>query len=170
MSESGSTPTPPGGQSSQPVFHVEKVYMKDFSFESPNAPQVFGEQSEPKVEFNLDTKSTKMGEDHYEVMLHVVLNVKHGETVMFLVDVTYAGLFLLKNFPPEHVTTAISVECPHILFPYIRQVVSHAVGEGGFKPLVLDPINFAAVFHQAQQKKAAQAQNQSYADSNPLAQ
>ncbi|MBF0623686.1 MAG: protein-export chaperone SecB [Magnetococcales bacterium] len=144
-------PAPPGGSGNaadQPLFHVEKVYLKDFSFENPNTPEVFQVTKEPKVEFNLETGSTRKGEHHYEVTLHVTTEVKLEERTMFLVDVTYAGLFLVRNVPEQHVPLLLGVDCPGILFPYLRQVVSSTITEGGFKPLVLDPINFAALYQQ----------------------
>ncbi|MBF0622698.1 MAG: protein-export chaperone SecB [Magnetococcales bacterium] len=149
-----------GGQQAaeQPVFHVEKLYLKDFSYESPNSPAIFKESEEPKVEFNLDTSANKMGETGYEVTLHVTTKVTVKDKLLFLIEVSYAGLFVVRNVPEPQVPMLIGIECPNILFPYVRQLVSHAVTEGGFKPLVLDPINFAAVYHQAQARKQAEGQ------------
>lgn len=135
--------------SDQPVFHVEKIYVKDISFESPGAPEVFSNRNEPKVEFNLGTGTLQKGEDHYEVTLQITAKVKDGEKVLFLVEVTYAGLFLMRNLPKEHMATTLGIECPHIIYPYVRRIVSDLVMEGGFKPMVLDPINFAMLYHQA---------------------
>lgn len=142
----------PEASSNHPIFHVEKIYLKDLSFESPNAPEVFRESEEPKVDFNLDTGATQKGPEHYETTLHITVKVLMQEKVMFLVEVTYAGLFLLRNLPKEHVSPTLGIECPSILFPYVRQLVSEMVTQGGFKALVLDPINFAALFRQAQEK------------------
>ncbi len=154
------SPTPDPAAMNQPVFHVEKLYLKDLSFESPNAPEVFRENLEPKVEFNLDTGASQKGPDHYESTLHITAKVVAGERVLFLVDITYAGLFVLKNLPKEHMAPTLGVECPHILFPYVRRIVSDMVVEGGFKPLLLDPINFAALYHQQQmQQQAGQQQS-----------
>lgn len=139
----------------QPVFHVEKLYLKDLSFESPISPEVFREISEPKVEFNLETGAAQKGPEQYESTLHVTVKVVIEERVMFLVEVTYAGLFLLRNIPKEHIQPTLGIECPNILFPYVRQIVSEMVSQGGFKPMVLDPINFAALFQQALAKRQA---------------
>ncbi|MBF0195137.1 MAG: protein-export chaperone SecB [Magnetococcales bacterium] len=139
----------------QPAFHVEKLYIKDLSYESPNSPDIFQDLGEPKVEFNLDTGATQKGEEHYEATLHVTVTVKNAKQTLFIIEVSYAGLFLISNFAKEQVEALLGIECPTILFPYVRRVVSELVTEGGFKPLVLDPINFAAVFHQAQQEKKA---------------
>lgn len=139
--------------SDRPIFHVEKIYLKDLSFENPNAPDVFREKTEPKVDFNLETGTTQKGPEHFESTLHATAKVLIDERIMFLVDVTYAGLFLLRNIPKEHVAPTLGIECPSILFPYVRQVVSEMVTQGGFKPMLLDPINFSALFHQAQEKR-----------------
>ncbi|MBF0126025.1 MAG: protein-export chaperone SecB [Magnetococcales bacterium] len=148
--EENSPPPPP----EQPVFHVEKLYLKDLSFESPNSPEVFREPVEPRMEFNLETNSTRKGEEHYESVLHVTVKVYTEEQVLFLVDVSYGGLFLLRNIPKNHVAPILGIECPNILFPYVRRVISEQVTDGGFKPVVLDPVNFAALFQQRLQQQA----------------
>ena len=139
----------------KPAFHVEKLYIKDLSYESPNSPDIFQNLGEPKVEFNLDTGATQKGEAHYEATLHVTVTVKNAEQTLFIIEISYGGLFLIRNFAKEQVDALLGIECPTILFPYVRRVVSDLVTEGGFKPLVLDPINFAAVFHQAHNEKKA---------------
>jgi preprotein translocase subunit SecB len=141
----------------QPAFHVEKLFIKDLSYESPNSPDIFQNLGEPKVEFNLDTGATQKGEEHYEATLHVTVTVKNAEQTLFLVEISYGGIFLIRNFAKEQVDALLGIECPTILFPYVRRVISDLVTEGGFKPLVLDPINFAAVFHQAQKENKAGA-------------
>ncbi|MBF0589879.1 MAG: protein-export chaperone SecB [Magnetococcales bacterium] len=140
-----------------PIFHVEKLYLKDLSFESPHAPEVFRDGKEPKVEFNLDTAARKKEDDHYEVALNVTVKVTNEDRPLFLVEVVYGGLFLLKNFSKDHIPMMLGIECPSVLFPYVRQVVSQTITDGGFKPLVLEPINFAMLYHQAQAKRKAQA-------------
>ncbi|MBF0461971.1 MAG: protein-export chaperone SecB [Magnetococcales bacterium] len=135
-----------------PVFHVEKLYLKDLSFESPNAPGVFRESLEPKVDLNLATGTAQKGPEHFEVTLHLTVKVFTDEHTLFLVELTYAGLFLLHNVPQELVTATLGIECPAILFPYVRHIVSEMVMQGGFRPLMLDPINFSALFHQSQNR------------------
>ncbi|MBF0418577.1 MAG: protein-export chaperone SecB [Magnetococcales bacterium] len=148
---------PASSPANQPMFNVERLYIKDLSFENPNAPEVYARSSDPTVEFNLGTGAKPKGPDHYEVTLQVNARVKDGEDVLFLVDVTYAGLFLIKNLPPEHLEATLGIECPHIIFPYVRRVISDMVTEGGFKPMVLDPINFAALYHQSKAREAQAA-------------
>ncbi|MBF0108545.1 MAG: protein-export chaperone SecB [Magnetococcales bacterium] len=146
---------PDQAPSNQPVFNVERLYIKDLSFENPNAPEVYLRRNDPTVEFNLGTGVTQKGEDRYEVTLQVNARVKDGEEVLFLVDVTYAGLFRIRNLPREHLGPTLGIECPHIIFPYARRIISDLVMEGGFKPMVLDPINFAALYHQAKERESA---------------
>ncbi|MBF0143932.1 MAG: protein-export chaperone SecB [Magnetococcales bacterium] len=155
MSDPNGSPTPPP-PAEAPVLHVERLYLKDLSFESPRAPGVFQEPGEPKVELSLNTASERRGEEHFEVTIRIEAKVTNGSEVYFLVDVTYAGLFLLRNIPQPHLGMALGIECPHILFPYVRQIISQVVQDGGFKPMVLDPINFAAMFHQAQSQRQAE--------------
>lgn len=143
----------PAAEAEKPVFHMEKLYLKDLSFESPNAPEVFRENLEPQVEFNLSTASSQKGPDHYESTLSVSAKVHSKDRVLFMVEITYAGLFLLKNLPQEHMGPTLGIECPHILFPFVRRIVSDMVVEGGFKPLLLDPINFAVLYQQARAKE-----------------
>ncbi len=138
-----------------PAFHVEKLYLKDLSFESPHSPEVFLESAEPKVDFNLETGTVQKGAEHFESVLHVTVKVLAGERTLFLVDLTFAGLFLLRNMPQELVAPMLGIECPAILFPYVRQIVSEMIMQGGFKPIVLDPINFSALFHQSRNRNPA---------------
>ncbi|MBF0153621.1 MAG: protein-export chaperone SecB [Magnetococcales bacterium] len=160
LPSSPSTPSAEAQNAEQPVFHVVKVYLKDLSFENPNTPDVFQITQEPRVDFNLSSNATPKEDGHFEVTLHVVTDVKLADKTMFLVDVTYAGLFLIRNVPDEHVAVLLGVDCPTILFPYLRHVISATVTEGGFKPLLLDPINFAAIFQQALAKQQAQMTQQ----------
>lgn len=147
----------PQDAANQPVFHIEKLYLKDLSFESPNSPEIFQTNLEPKVEFTLNTSAAKKGETHFEVVLKMEVKVGLEGKSLFLVDVSYAGLFMTRNIPAEHLPLLLNIECPGILFPYVRQIISEAVTNGGFKPLVLDPINFAMVYQQQQQALKQQA-------------
>lgn len=150
MADQQDAQTPP---ENTPYFHVERLYLKDLSFESPSVPDSFNFPEEPKVEFNLDSGAKKIGDNHFEVELSVTVKVTAGEKNMFLVEAVHAGLFLMRNIPEQQVPMLLGIECPSILFPYLRQVISETIINGGFKPLVLDPINFAALYHQAQQEQ-----------------
>ncbi|CAK8714802.1 protein-export chaperone SecB [Desulfobulbus sp. F1] len=141
-----------------PVFRMQKMYIKDLSFENPNAPQVFlPQEQEAKVDFNLRLGSKKIDEDHYEVSIFVnakVLNQKADDAVMFVVEMEHAAVFLLKNIPMEHVQRVLAVDCPLMLFPFTRQIASQLSVDGGFMPFLMEPINFVALYERAQQKEA----------------
>lgn len=143
-------------QQEAPVFRMQKMYIKDLSFESPNAPTIFLEKNqEPKVDFNLQIKNTKMDNDHYEVSLAItakVLDKKAEDKVMFIVEIEHAGVFLLKNIPEEHLARVMAVDCPLMLFPFTRQVVSQVSVDGGFMPFLMEPINFVALYDNAQRQ------------------
>ncbi len=144
------------------VFRVEKLYLKDLSFESPNAPEVFRGKAQPKAEVNLGVKNRKIGDEHWEVSLTVTATLKADDKVVFIVEVEQAGLFLLRNIPQEHLAAVLSVECPTVLFPFIRQVICQAVVDGGFVPFLLDPVNFLAMFQNAKQAKQAKQEETSH--------
>jgi preprotein translocase subunit SecB len=141
-----------------PVFRMQKMYIKDLSFENPNAPQVFlPQEQEAKVDFNLRLGSKKIDEDQYEVSIFVnakVLNQKADDAVMFVVEMEHAAVFLLKNIPMEHVQRVLAVDCPLMLFPFTRQIASQLSVDGGFMPFLMEPINFVALYERAQQKEA----------------
>lgn len=137
----------------QPVFRLQKMYIKDLSFESPQAPQIFlVRNQEPKVDFNLQVNSRKMDDDHWEVAISIttkVMDKNNNDTMMFVVEIEHAGVFLLKNIPAEHVQRVLAVDCPLMLFPFTRQVVSQVSVDGGFMPFLMEPINFVALYENA---------------------
>lgn len=139
-----------------PVFRMQKMYIKDLSFENPNAPQIFlVRNQEPKVDFNLQLNSRKIDDDHWEVSLAITAKVmdKNAEdTMMFIVEIDHAGVFMLKNIPEEHLAKVLAVDCPLTLFPFTRQVVSQVSVDGGFLPFLMEPINFIALYENAQQQ------------------
>ncbi|WP_028581419.1 protein-export chaperone SecB [Desulfogranum japonicum] len=142
-----------------PIFRMQKMYIKDFSFESPNAPQVFLERNQdPKVDFNLQVKNTKVDNDHYEVSLLITAKVQdknNDDRVLFIMEIEHAAIFILKNIPEEHLARVMGVDCPLMLFPFTRQIVSQASVDGGFMPFLMEPINFVALFDNAQKQKQA---------------
>jgi preprotein translocase subunit SecB len=147
-------------QQEAPVFRMQKMYLKDLSFESPNAPQIFLAQGqEPKVDFNLQLANTKIDDDHYEVTISItakILDQKADDTVMFVVELEHAAVFLLKNIPAEHLQRVMAVDCPLMLFPFTRQIASQISVDGGFMPFLMEPINFIALFENAQKEKSQQ--------------
>ena len=144
-----------------PALSLQKIYLKDVSFESPNAPEVFLETVEqPKVEMNLALNSRPLNEEQWEVSLKVNALMRDGEgedaKVMFEVEVEQAGIFFIKNIPEEHMQQVLGVNCPSIIFPYTRQVVSQLTVDGGFMPFLMEPVNFQAILEQATQDAEGQ--------------
>lgn len=140
-------------QNEQPVFGIEKLYVKDLSLEVPNAPEVFLEREAPQVQIQLNTGGRLVGDNVYEVVLTVTVTATLGEKTVFLVEVGQGGVFRIQNVPEEQMEPLIAVACPNILFPYAREVVADAVTRAGFQPIVLQPVNFEAMYLQRLQEQ-----------------
>ncbi len=139
----------------QPVFSIEKLYVKDMSLEVPHAPTIFLEQSEPEVDMRVSTESSKLEDEFYEVAVTVTVTAKLAdERVMFLNEVSQGGIFRLANIPEDDVQLLLAVACPNILFPYAREAVSNTITRAGFPPVLLAPINFEAMYQQTQEGNA----------------
>ena len=146
----------PSPTTNAPVFRLQKLYVKDLSFENPNAPAVFfAKESEPKVDLNLGLKNKKLDDDHWEVSLAITAKITDtkNEKTLFIAEIEHAGAFLIKNVPEEHMPTLLAVECPTVIFPFTRQIISQASVDGGFIPFLMEPVNFLALFQNAQQRK-----------------
>lgn len=133
-------------QNNQPVFSIEKVYVKDLSLEIPNAPQVFLEREQPQVDIQLHHNSTGVEDGVYETTLTVTVTAKVGEKTLFLVEAAQAGIFVARNIPQQEMDAVLGIACPNILFPYVREVISETVVRGGFPPVILSPVNFEAIY------------------------
>jgi preprotein translocase subunit SecB len=142
-------------QDEQPVFGIEKLYVKDLSVEVPHAPEIFLEREAPQVEIQLGTAGRALGDGAYEVVLTVTVTTKLEDRTVFLVEVGQAGIFRIVNVPDEQVEPLVAVACPNILFPYAREAVSDAVTRAGFAPIVLQPVNFEAMYMQRLQEQAS---------------
>ena len=140
-----------------PTFAIEKLYIKDFSLEVPNAPAIFLERDTPEVGLQLKTGALKVGDDIFEVTLTATVTAKLGEKVVFLVEVAQAGLFVIRNVPEENLEPLLAIACPNILFPYAREVVSTSVTRAGFAPVILQPVNFEAMYAARTQEQSANA-------------
>lgn len=145
-------------QQEAPVFNIQRVYVRDVSFESPNAPGIFTKEWKPEVNMDLDTKSNKIDDHNFEVILSITVTAKLEEQTAFLVEVQQAGIFTIANLPEQALAHALGSQCPGILFPYAREAVSNLVNRGTFPPLNLAPVNFDAMFAQYVQKRAAEVQ------------
>jgi preprotein translocase subunit SecB len=142
-----------------PSFSIEKLYVKDLSIEVPHAPAIFLERETPEVGLQLQTGAAKVGDDIFEVTLVTTVTAKIGEKNVFLVEVKQAALFRIRNIPEENLEPLLAIACPNILFPYAREAVSDAVTRAGFAPVVLQPVNFEAMYaaRVQEQNKTAQA-------------
>jgi preprotein translocase subunit SecB len=139
-------------QAQQPVFTIEKIFVRDLSLEVPNAPQVFLERDTPKVDIQIGTRASPLDDSHYEAVLTVTTTATLGDKTVFLVEVQQAGIFQIRNLPRESIEPVLGVTCPNILFPYAREAVSDAVVRAGFPPFLLAPVNFEALYQQRMQQ------------------
>ena len=140
-----------------PQFAIEKLYIKDLSLEVPNAPAIFLENESPEISLQLQTGMQRLSEDAFEVVLTATVTSKIGEKTVFLVEVGQGGIFRLRNIPEENLEALLSIACPNILFPYAREVVSDAVVRAGFAPVILQPVNFEALYAARLQQEQEQA-------------
>ncbi|MBD3657390.1 MULTISPECIES: protein-export chaperone SecB [Marinobacter] len=141
----------------QPQFHLQRIYLKDLSFESPNAPVVFQEQWKPQVNLDLNTSHTKISDNQYEVVLSLTVTCKLGEKVAYLVEIQQAGVFLVQGIEGPQLGQMLGAYCPNILFPYARESIDGVVNKGSFPALMLAPVNFDAIYAQALQRKQEEA-------------
>ena len=144
----------------QPVFSIEKIYVKDLSVEVPNAPQIFLERETPSIEVQIQTAADGVGDGLYEVVLTITVSAKDGETIYFLVEVVKAGIFQIRNVPESDMEPILAVACPNILFPYARETISDAVNRAGFPPVILAPVNFESLYQQRLMEQQAESKIQ----------
>lgn len=148
-------------ETTAPSLNALAQYTKDFSFENPTAPRSLApQQAQPKIGIQVNVNAKQMSETDYEVELKLEGDAKTDDAVMFKFELTYAGVFRVKNVPKEQLHPVVMIECPRLLFPFARQIVAESVRNGGFPPLYIDPIDFVALYRQrvaaAQQAAAAQ--------------
>lgn len=137
----------------QPVFNIEKIYVKDLSLEIPHAPGIFLERESPHIDLQLHSQATSIEQGVYEVLITITVTsrLKEKDKVVFLIEAKQAGIFQVRNLPPEEVEQVLGVVCPNIIFPYLREVVSDLAVRAGFAPVLLNPINFDVLFQQQKQ-------------------
>jgi len=140
----------------QPMFSIEKIYVKDLSLEVPNAPQVFMQNEQPKLEVQLQQNSKRVNEALFEVTLVITVSAKQGDKTMFLVEVSQSGIFQIRNIPDADLGPVLGMVCPNVLFPYARETVSDIIGRAGFPPVLLAPVNFEALYQQRLQEQGAE--------------
>lgn len=140
-------------ENAQPIFSIEKLYVKDLSIEVPNAPQVFLERETPEINVELNTSGTKIDEGYYNVVVSVTVKAQlPQERTLFLVEVAQAGVFQIRNFAEADIEPVMMIGCANILFPYAREAVSDAITRAGFQPIQLAPVNFEALYQARQQQ------------------
>jgi preprotein translocase subunit SecB len=150
------------GEAQQPPrLSIVTQYIKDMSFENPRAPQAAPQGAgRPEIQIKVDVTAKAMGEDRYEIALQLNVDAKAAGEAIFIMELTYAGVFQLANIPKESLQALVMIECPRLLFPFARRIVADATRDGGFPPLMIDPIDFVALYRRKLQEAQAQAQAQ----------
>ena len=143
-------------------FAIQKIYLKDVSFESPNSPQAFTDgEWKPQINVQINSSNQAIADDTHEVVLSITVTAKQNEKTAFLAEIKQAGIFTLSGFPEENMAGMLGAYCPETLFPYAREAISELISKGGFPQLLLAPVNFNALFsQQMQQQSEAQAEAQ----------
>ena len=149
----------------QPIFTIEKIYVKDMSLEVPNAPAVFVETAQPQVDIELGTQNQQISEGLFESTLTITVTAKQNDKVYFLVECAQSGIFQIRNFPEQDLGAVMGIGCPSVLFPYAREAIASMVTRAGFPAINLAPVNFEQIF--VQQMQAQQAQQQGADVSGP---
>ncbi len=138
-------------------FIIERIFLKDASFESPNSPAIFTEEWQPDTNLQLNTEVTPISDDHYEVVLLITVTVKSNENTAFLVEVAQAGVFKITGYDTDQLNHLLASYCPSNLYPYAREAIASMISKGSFPEMHLSPINFDALYAQRLQEEAAQA-------------
>jgi len=143
------------GQQDQPVFNIEKLYVKDLSLEIPHAPAAFLERDPPQIDLQLNSQAAGIDDGVFEVTITVTVTVKLPEQdkVLFLIEAKQAGIFQIRNIPAAELEAVLGVVCPNILYPYLREVISDVSVRAGFAPVLLAPLNFEALYQQQKQQQ-----------------
>jgi preprotein translocase subunit SecB len=141
----------------QPSFNILAQYVKDISFENPNAPKSFTLQGSPSREFNIGINAQKLGDDNFEVAIHLTVKITLEEKAVFLVDLVYAGLFAIVGIPDENMEQLLLVDCPIIIYPFARRIVSDLSRDGGYPALLLEPVDFRSLYINRKQQGATAA-------------
>jgi preprotein translocase subunit SecB len=138
----------PNGEDTAPAVGLISQYVKDLSFENPNAPAVFQWQGQPQIDVQFNIGASQVGEDAHEVVLKIDVKAVSADQTAFQVELAYAGLFGMRNVPEDQVQPFLLAEGPRLIFPFARRVLADAVRDGGFPPLLLEPIDFGALYMQ----------------------
>ncbi len=148
-------------QQVETAFAIQRIYIKDVSFETPNTPQIFPKEWKPEVNLELNSSSQLLSENVYEVSLRITLTTKTNDEVAYICEVTQAGIFSIVGFSGNQLQHCLGAYCPNILFPYARETISSLVNKGTFQPINLEPVNFDALFMNYLQQQQAQQESES---------
>jgi preprotein translocase subunit SecB len=166
MAESPETPAGGAPADQSPRMTIMSQYVRDLSFENPRAPlSLQPNQNRPEIQIRVDVRAQPMEAERYEVTLQMHVEAKAGDEIAFMVELTYGGVFGLLNIPPDSLQPLLLIECPRLLFPFARRVIADATRDGGFPPLLIDPIDFVSLYRRRQQ----QAQESRQAADEPVA-
>ena len=147
------------GNGEAATLNVLAQYIKDLSFENPGAPKSLGPREKaPNININVNVNANPISETEFDVLLTMNAEAKSGDAVVFNVELVYGGVFRVANFPQEHMLPLLFIECPRILFPFARQIIADATRNGGFPPLLIDPIDFGQMFQQRMAEEKAKSQ------------
>ena len=160
MSTTNGGPAEAPAANPAPQLMVLAQYVKDLSFENPNAPKSLQQSTQPQINISVNVTANPITDTDVEVTLRLEGKAETAGTVMFNIELEYAGMFRVQNVPPEQVQPIVLIECPRILFPFAREIVATSVRNGGFPPLMLDPIDFAQMFQQKLAEDQAKAKVQ----------
>jgi preprotein translocase subunit SecB len=158
MSEENVNGAAASAEATGPAFTVEKVYVKDVSFEVPGAPAVFNEQAQPQLSMNLNQSVQRLNDNAFEVVLGITLTCTAADKALYVAEVKQAGVFGLAGFDAQTLDAMLGTHCPNVLYPYARQLISDLIQSGGFPPFFLQPINFDALYAEGLRQRAAQGQ------------
>ena len=159
MSDSKETTTEQSSENAEPQFSIEKIFLKDVSFESPAAPAIFTEDWSPEINMELNSQANPIEKDFYEVELNITVTAKNNEATGFLVEVKQCGIFSISGMDEANLNGMLGSFCPNILFPYAREAISDLVSKGGFPQLLLAPVNFDALYAQHMQNNEGETIN-----------
>ena len=149
----------PAEQAEAPRLMIQTQYTKDLSFENPQAPKTLDQsQQRPEIAVRVDVRAQPIQDTRYEVAIQLNVDAKVGEEAVFVLELTYGGVFQLLNIPKDSLQPLLLVECPRLLFPFARRIVADATRDGGFPPLMIDPIDFVALYRRRQEQAQAAAQ------------
>jgi preprotein translocase subunit SecB len=156
--QGGAQPDAQQGGAQPPRLAIVSQYIKDLSFENPRAPGTLEPgRTRPEIQIRVDARAQELGSERYEVTFQLHCEARSGDDPVFMVELTYAGLFSLSNVPPESLQPLLLIECPRLLFPFARRIIADVTRDGGFPPLMIDPIDFVTLYRRRQEQAQAAA-------------